>query len=163
MFLPSRPCQAKNSASPIANNPTAAIVTSIPSSNSGCPKVNLAWPVCKSIPTKPNKSPANKLINPLKAEFPKTAETMINAKVIRLKYSAGPNARATSTTIGAKKVKAMVPIVPAIKLPMAAVASAGPALPFLAILFPSREVTIVADSPGVFNNIEVVEPPYMAP
>ena len=46
---------------------------------------------------------------------------------------------------------------------LAAVAKAGPARPRLAILLPSNEVTIVADSPGVFNKIEVVEPPYIAP
>ena len=157
------PCQARYKASPIANRPTAAIVTSMPSRSSGCPKVKRAWPVCKSIPTKPKSKPANKLIKPLKAEFPRTAETMMSASTIKLKYSAGPKAKATLTTMGAKKVSAIVPIVPAIKLPIAAVANAGPARPFLAILLPSNEVTIVADSPGVFSKIDVVDPPYIAP
>ena len=54
-------------------------------------------------------------------------------------------------------------MVPATKEPMAAVASAAPARPFLAIRLPSIAVTIDADSPGVFSRIDVVEPPYIAP
>ncbi len=56
-----------------------------------------------------------------------------------------------------------VPTVPATKLPIAAVARAGPARPFLAIFAPSSAVMIDPDSPGVFSRIEVVEPPYIAP
>jgi hypothetical protein len=52
---------------------------------------------------------------------------------------------------------------PATNEPIAAVASAAPARPLLAILLPSMAVTMVAVSPGVFSRIEVVEPPYMAP
>ncbi len=54
-------------------------------------------------------------------------------------------------------------MVPATNEPMAAVASAAPARPLRAILFPSSAVTMVALSPGVLSRIEVVEPPYMAP
>ncbi|MNW20528.1 hypothetical protein D3C71_2209640 [compost metagenome] len=56
-----------------------------------------------------------------------------------------------------------VAIVPATKEPMAAVASAAPARPLLAILLPSMAVTMLAVSPGVFSKMDVVEPPYMAP
>ena len=54
-------------------------------------------------------------------------------------------------------------MVPATNEPIAAVASAAPARPFLAILLPSIAVTIVPVSPGVLSRIEVVEPPYIAP
>ena len=54
-------------------------------------------------------------------------------------------------------------MVPAMKDPMAAVASAWAARPALAILWPSIAVTTEEDSPGVFSRIEVVEPPYMPP
>ena len=57
----------------------------------------------------------------------------------------------------------IVPMVPATKEPIAAVASAAPARPFLAILLPSIAVTMVALSPGVLSKIDVVDPPYMAP
>ena len=56
-----------------------------------------------------------------------------------------------------------VPTVPATKLPIAAVASAGPARPLRAIFAPSSEVMMDPDSPGVFSRIEVVLPPYIAP
>ena len=51
----------------------------------------------------------------------------------------------------------------AIKEPIAAVASAAPARPRLAILFPSSAVITEPDSPGVLSRIDVVDPPYMAP
>ena len=79
------------------------------------------------------------------------------------KYSGGPNFSPSSTTSGDRKVRPMVAMVPAKKEPMALVASAGPALPRLAISLPSIAVTMVALSPGVFRRIEVVEPPYIAP
>ena len=56
-----------------------------------------------------------------------------------------------------------MPMVPATNEPMAAVAKAWAARPALAILLPSIAVITDDDSPGVFNRIEVVEPPYMPP
>ena len=87
----------------------------------------------------------------------------MKASTITAKYSAGPNFSATCTTSGAITVSRIVAIVPAMNEPMAAVASAGPARPRLAIMLPSIAVTMVADSPGVLSRIDVVEPPNMAP
>jgi len=53
--------------------------------------------------------------------------------------------------------------VPAMKEPMAAIPRAGPALPFRAIWYPSRQVTTEAASPGMFTRTEVVDPPYIDP
>ena len=92
-------------------------------------------------------------------ELPNTADTATKDKTIKLKYSAGPKASAASTTMGAKKVSATVPMVPATKLPMAAVAKAWPARPCRAILLPSSAVIMDEASPGVLIKIEVVEPP----
>ncbi|CAB4536714.1 unannotated protein [freshwater metagenome] len=61
------------------------------------------------------------------------------------------------------KARIKVAIEPAINEPIAAVASAAPARPRRAILFPSRAVITDPDSPGVFKRIEVVDPPYIAP
>ena len=96
---------------------------------------------------------------PRSTELPSTAETATSDRIIRLKYSAGPKANAASTTQGATKVRARVPMVPATKLPMAAVARAGPARPRRAILLPSSAVTTEDDSPGVLSRMDVVEPP----
>ena len=91
------------------------------------------------------------------------ALTVTKHSSISEKYSAGPSFSARSTTTGPTKEMPSVPTVPATKDPMAAVTSAGPALPFRAIFAPSSAVMIEPDSPGVFSRIEVVEPPYIAP
>lgn len=95
--------------------------------------------------------------------MPSTTETEVKARTASAKYSAGPKTKAISEMVGAATVRSAVPIVPATKEPMAAVASAAAPRPFFAILFPSSAVIIEPDSPGVLIRIEVVEPPYMAP
>ncbi len=127
------------------------------------PNVKRAWPVWLSRPMRPIVSPKNRLARPRALEAPSTADTVVNASTMTAKYSAGPNFSAISTTIGAITVSRITAIVPATKDPIAAVASAGPARPRLAMRLPSIAVTIVADSPGVFSRIDVVEPPNIAP
>ena len=78
-------------------------------------------------------------------------------------FGAGPNLSARSTTTGASTVSRIVAMVPATNEPIAAVASAGPARPRLAMRLPSSAVAMEADSPGVFSRIVVVEPPNIAP
>ena len=95
--------------------------------------------------------------------MPKVADTVTKARTISAKYSRGPKISASFTTHGARKASSSVAISPATNEPMAAVASAGPPRPFLAILFPSIAVTIDELSPGVLSRIDVVEPPYMPP
>ena len=157
------PWAATNSVSPMANMATASVVTSTPSSRSGMPKLSRACPVCRSMPMIPSVRPMNSEVSPRRAESPNAAETVTKASTISAKYSRGPKASANFTTQGARKASAMVAMSPATNEPMAAVASAGPPLPALAILLPSSAVTIEALSPGVLSRIEVVEPPYMPP
>jgi hypothetical protein len=94
---------------------------------------------------------------------PSSALTVTNATAISATYSGGPKPVAKSATTGARNVSATVPIVPATKLPRAAVASAAAARPARAILLPSSAEIIEALSPGVLSRIDVVEPPYMPP
>ena len=94
---------------------------------------------------------------------PSSALTVTNATAISATYSGGPKLVAKSATAGATNVSAIVPMVPATKLPIAAVASAAAALPARAILLPSSAVTIDALSPGMLSRIAVVDPPYMPP
>ena len=117
----------------------------------------------ESMPTKPIARPSASDTMPRNIEAPSTDDTVTNANTINEKNSAGPNLRARSATSGANSVSKITPIVPAINEPIAAVASAGPARPFLAIVLPSRAVMIDELSPGVFIKIDVVEPPYAAP
>ena len=135
----------------------------MPSISSGTPKAKRICPVWSSMPTSPSSRPRNSIVRPRTVEDPSTAATVTKANTISAKYSVGPNCRANSTTTGASSVSRIVASVPATKEPIAAVASAGPARPRLAILLPSSAVAIEADSPGVFSRIVVVEPPYMAP
>jgi hypothetical protein len=79
------------------------------------------------------------------------------------KYSGGPNASASFTITGATKVRAMVARVPAMKDPMAAVASACAPRPDRAMALPSTAVIMAPGSPGVFSRMEAVEPPYCEP
>ena len=107
--------------------------------------------------------PTNKAAKPRTVLCPSTALTVVSASSIRQKYSGGPRRTAYSATTGANSVTMSVAIVPATKEPIAAVASAAPARPLLAILLPSMAVTMLAVSPGVLSKMDVVEPPYMAP
>ena len=76
----------------------------------------------------------------------------------------GPKAPKQSLREGEPtSMRPIMAIVPAIKDPKAAIPSAAPALPFLAIWYPSRHVTTDEDSPGILTRIEVVDPPYWAP
>ena len=127
------------------------------------PMVNRAWPVCRSMPTSPSARPMNRLARPRTRLSPSTAVTVVSARTISAKYSAGPNSSASLTSCGATKLKASVAMVPATNEPIAAVASACAPRPLRAIMLPSMAVTIEPDSPGVLSRIEVVEPPYMAP
>ena len=115
------------------------------------------------MPTKPTAKPKNKAVIPRKALLPSTALTVQNASIISMKYSGGPSLTACSAIKGDANVTTTVAIVPATNEPMADVARAAPARPFLAILLPSMAVTIEPDSPGVLSKIDVVLPPYIAP
>ena len=88
---------------------------------------------------------------------------MERPSTIRLKYSAGPNFTAKRASVGATSIRPTIASVPAMNEPMAAMPSAGPARPWRAIWWPSREVTTEAASPGMLTRIAVVEPPYMEP
>ena len=88
---------------------------------------------------------------------------MERPSTIRLKYSAGPNFTANRASVGATSIRPTIASVPAMNEPMAAMPSAGPARPWRAIWWPSRQVTTEAASPGMLTRIAVVEPPYMEP
>ena len=115
------------------------------------------------MPTRPSARPRNRLNSPRTTESPSSAATVVNARIVRPKYSAGPKRSATDASGGAKKVSAMVASVPATNDPIAAVVSAAAPRPWRAIMWPSIAVTIDAVSPGELIRMLVVEPPYIAP
>ena len=127
------------------------------------PKVSRGIPVSGSIPITPSRSPNRRLAAPCSHDSPSMAVTATNATIASEKYSAGPKRSAISSMSGALTVSAAVARVPATNEPMAAVASAAPARPARAIAWPSSAVITDALSPGAFNRIAVVDPPYMPP
>ncbi len=87
----------------------------------------------------------------------------IRPSVISAKYSTGPNSSASLVIGIANTATRKVETVPAKNEPSAAMASAAPARPFLAIWWPSMAVTADEASPGRLIRMAVVEPPYCAP
>ncbi len=78
-------------------------------------------------------------------------------------YSGGPKRSASVASGGAMSVSTMMPNVPAIHDPTAAMHSAAPARPFFAMAWPSMQVITEEASPGMRIRIDVVEPPYCEP
>ncbi len=72
-------------------------------------------------------------MKPLSIESPANMITSSRAKTISAEYSGGPKFTATSAAIGARNVRPMTPMVPATNDPIAAMPSALPARPCLAI------------------------------
>ena len=93
------------------------------------------------------------------------ASTMASTRPITIseKYSAGPNSSASLVSGAPSAAMTSVATVPAKNEPIAAMPSAMPARPFLAIWWPSSVVTTAVASPGMLTRIAVVEPPYCAP
>jgi len=58
---------------------------------------------------------------------------IVRPKIIKVKYSGGPNSKATAERGGAISIKQTILKVPAIKDPNAAIPKAGPAIPLRAI------------------------------
>ena len=77
--------------------------------------------------------PINAIINDLSREVPVTLLRTMNPNTMSEKYSAGPKASAARANGGANATKPKIPMLPAMKEPMAQIASAGPALPFWAM------------------------------
>src|SRR5258708_21692993 len=78
----------------------------------------------------------------------------IRPSTISEKYSAGPNASASFVSGAPSTAISTVATQPAKNEPIAAIASAGPARPCLAIWKPSSVVTTEGASPGILTRIE---------
>ncbi len=78
-------------------------------------------------------SPMNIAMKPLSIESPANMITSSSANTISAEYSGGPKFTATSAATGARNVSPITPMVPATNDPIAAMPSAWPARPCLAI------------------------------
>ena len=94
---------------------------------------------------------------------PLTKLSTSSASTIRPNSAAGPICSMSFANGGANSISPTTLTVPPMKLPIAAIISAGPARPCIAMAWPSIQVMIDAASPGIRTRIDVVDPPYMAP
>ena len=121
------------STSPMAKMPTLKAMNSMPPASSIWSPVNRCSPENRSVPIVARNSPTNIEMKPLSIESPANMITSRSANTISAEYSGGPKFTATSAASGARKVSPITPRVPATKDAIAAIPSALPARPCLAI------------------------------
>ena len=114
--------------SPTPKRATVSTMNSTPSSSQVWPKSKRAMPFCGSMPMVPRSSPATPVTRPLRREEP-TAASAVSPSTTSAKYSGGPKASAALASAGASSIRPIVPRVPAMNEPIAAMPSAGPARP----------------------------------
>ena len=127
------------------------------------PKVNRGAPRTGSMPTMAISRPSTAMARPASSERPARLVTRPSPTSMRAKNSGGPKLSATRASGGATTTRAMVAVMPPTNDPMAAMPSAVPPRPCLAIWWPSKQVTTEAASPGTLISTDVMVPPYMAP
>ena len=120
-------------------------------------------PVSMSDPTIDSSKPNTIIAMAFRIDPLASTVAKIRPSTISEKYSAGPNASASLVNGAPSTAIKTVETQPAKNDPIAAIASAGPARPCLAIWKPSSVVTTDVASPGILTRIDVVEPPYCAP
>ena len=127
------------------------------------PWVKRSAPVMASIPMVPISRPRKTTGMVLRKDPLPSDPSRIRAISRTANISGGPNFMAKSARKGASSMRPRMLRVPAIQDPQALMNRAAPPRPFRAIWYPSKQVTMEADSPGMFIRMEVVDPPYMAP
>jgi hypothetical protein len=145
------------------NSPMTTATRSSPLSRSAWPKVKRGIPAVGSIPTTPSISPNTAMMRAMTTDRPASAMTNESPNAMRANCSTGPNLRAISTIGGAATTRPTVAMVPPMNEPMAAMLRATPARPCFAIGKPSKQVTTVEASPGMFISTLVMVPPYWEP
>ena len=119
--------------SPIAKMPIATTTKSIPERSSMRPNVKRDWLVKTSVPMPAIQRPTSIASSALAIERPASSTTMASPSDINPKYSGALKASASFASGGAMSIRPITPTVPAIKEAIAAMPSAGPALPLRAI------------------------------
>ncbi|CAB4931815.1 unannotated protein [freshwater metagenome] len=125
--------------------------------------MNREAPDGPSIPITAKVRPISSAVNPLRAESETTAEVAMKANTASARYSAGPKLVANDASVGAKNTTRVVATIPPMNAPMAEVAKACGALPFLAIRWPSNVPAMAVLLPGVFIRMPEMESPNRPP
>jgi hypothetical protein len=103
------------------------------------------------------------MISAMTTDRPASATTNESPTAMSANCSTGPNLSASRTMGGAAMTRPRVARVPPTNDPMAAMLSATPARPCRAMGKPSKQVTTVEASPGMFMSTLVIVPPYWEP
>src|SRR5690606_10235915 len=117
--------------------PSAIATKLTPSESSIMPNVMRAAPVFTSMPIMPRSSPRKIMASALISDPLASTTAATRPNTISEKYSGEVNCCASLASGGPAKAMISVPEQPATTEPMAAIASASPALPCCAILYPS--------------------------
>ena len=97
--------------------------------------------------------------NDFKADFPPNRVMALNVRTMTAAVSGGPNFKANSAMIGAKKVSKITPIIAPTPCDRKDKTRAFPALPLLAIGYPSKVTATAQGSPGMLKRMEQIPPP----
>ena len=127
-----RPSSTVRKISPRPNRPMTATMKLNPPISGTDPKVRRSCPVTMSIPTTARMNPKKMEIRVFVGDFPPSPTNALNVSIITEKISAGPNFRANSAMIGAKKLSMMTPSTAPTPWDRNAITSAFPAFPFFA-------------------------------
>ncbi len=115
------------------NRPIASAVNDSPSASPRLPKVKRGTPVSLSKPTVPTARPSTIMAAVLSRDPPDTKVMTHSASSISTTSTEGPIATITRAKGGATSIRPSTDTVPPMKLPTAAIISAGPARPCRAI------------------------------
>src|SRR6266513_958531 len=110
------------------NTPMATLAKPMPSASSAISNVMRPAPVSRSEPTMESSNPVTTMATALSTEPLASTTAKIRPRHIREKYSAGPNSKAMPVSGAPSAATSTVATQPAKNEPMAAIASAGPAL-----------------------------------
>ena len=136
---------------------------SIPSKRCKLPPVNRVMPVELSTPIMARPSPKQTDIAAFAWFCEPIPPRVQKASRYNAKYSAGPKRNAIPAKTGANSINPMVAKKAPTKDANPDKTKASPARPCFAIGYPSKVVIIAGSSPGIFNNIDDILPPYIAP
>ena len=127
------------------------------------PNAKRGAPRTGSMPIIETSSPSTVIINAAASERPARPLTRQSPSSISAKNSGGPNLSASLASGAAMSASAIDATSPPMNDPIAAMPSAVPPRPCLAIWWPSRQVITDAASPGTLMRTDVIVPPYIAP
>ncbi|GAA1186601.1 hypothetical protein GCM10009608_22810 [Pseudonocardia alaniniphila] len=119
--------------SPTPNSPIATATKSSPSKSETSPNVNRVVPVIGSWPIVASRSPSAAMLRLFSAEPVPRYVTRRIPSTVSATYSGGPKETASDASGGASSVSPTTARIPPMNEPIAAIPSAGPARPCLAI------------------------------